>query len=799
MRSYQRGKGKTAFVLFLAAVLFTGTLAGCGGGTSDGAGTDGPEQEPVFGDGTAQTAMGRYTETELSLTENGQYRDFCQLLAGEGELYIPAYNSAGVRVGLEDFALKEEPDEELYPEALKTRSEEQDYLMDMAVADNNARMYTVFVSEGESGQESFYYDKYFLSADKTERLWADAVDKDTSVDFRYGGDGWFYVSDSWGKEDTRFYRVSAQSGETEYLCELEGSVIYFTICGNILFADMGDGIHMYDLEQKQEMEKDTVLCDFIGSDSRYSNGSMSFSYLLCSGKDDSIYVVSQKGLYRHVLYGGVMEQLIDGSLCSLGDISKMFIDMYVEESENGMPVFYLLYDTAELMRFAYDPDMPSVPDTVVTVYSLYECDNVRRVISGWQKKRPDVYVSYEVGLSGSDGVTKDDALKNLATRLAAGEGPDILILDDLPYASYKEKGVLADLGDVYEKLQAEHGYFDNIISALRDSGKLYCLPMSFVVPVLTGEAEDLKKIDSVESMIQAIRKKEVPAGTFKAGLRDEESVLQCLSFSMGQSLVREDGTLDREKLERFLELAKELYEADRENMSPEQLENQQLILQSFGSLDAQMRNRQGYYMSKKAGTLLQVNLSFGRKSGFTMGNLEGDIRYGFNDFYTLVQMQGHDYTVLPGEGKTCLPISMFGLSSASASPEAAKEFLQYALSDYLMETEHIDGISINRDALLKNEENPERDEAGNPSYEPYSYQAFSIQDGGRFEFEVAWCQPEVYESFNALLDGLDNVNLCDQMVIGTVLEEGVAAVNGSKSIEETADAIEKKMQLYLAE
>lgn len=791
-------KGKSALAVFLAAVLAAGCISGCGSKAPGDENTDVLMPESSGTGETPQISMGRYVETELDLAENGQYQDFHQLVDGEGELYIPGVNSQGAWVGLKEFARKEE-EAEAFPEAVKAHLEAQDYLLDMAVADNKARMYTIFRSELENGSESFYYDKYFLDADGVEHPWEDAGNKNIRVELRYGGDGWFYVSDSWNRENTRFYRVSAQSGETEYLCELEGSVVYFTICGRILFADMGDGIHMYDLEQKQEMEKDTVLFDFIESGSRYSNGNMSFSYLLCPGKDDSIYVVSEKGLYRHVLYGSVMEQLIDGSLCSLSDISKMFIDMYVEESDGEMPVFYLLYDTEKLIRFVYDPDMPSAPDTVVTVYSLYEQDNVRRVISGWQKKRPDVYVSYEVGVSGTDGVTKDDALKNLATRLAAGEGPDILLMDDLPYASYKEKGVLADLSDVYGELQAEYGYFDNIVGALRDSGKLYCLPMCFVVPVLTGEAKDLEGIDSVETMIQAIREKEVLDGVFKAGLMDEESVLQCLTYSMGQSLVGEDGALDREKLEKFLKLAKALYEADRETLSPEELEENQPILQSFGSLDEGMRTRQGYYMTKKATYLLCADLMYGGHYGFTIGTLEGNIRYDFNEFYALTQATGHDYMALPGEGKTCLPISMFGINAAAVSSEAAKEFVKYALSDYLLETEYMEGIPINRDALIKNEDNPEKDEAGNPSYEPYSFQSFGIQDGERIEYEVAWCAPEVYEKFNAMLDGLDTVNMCDQMVIWTVLDEGAAALNGSKSIEETADAIEKKMELYLAE
>lgn len=790
-------KRTAAFALFLAAALTAGTFAGCAHGTPGGESPESVFQEGAAAEEDPQTAMGRYMETELNLNEDGQTQDFHQLMSGEGEMYVPAFNSPGAWVDTDAFACKEGPD--TLPEPLKKRLG-QEYFTEMAVADNNARMYIIFVTEGENDSEQYYYDKYFLDAEGEEHPWEDAVDRSTSVNIIYGGDGWFYAAEHLGRDNARFYRVNAESGETEYLCEMEGSLVYYTVFGGMLFVDMHDGIHLFDLDRKQEAEEDTALSDFLKSGSRSNNGNFGWSYLIRPGKDGSIYVASDKGLYRHVLYGSAMEQMIDGSLCSLSDISKLLIDMAVEESESGMPIFYLLYDSGKLIRFTYDPEMPSVPDKVVTVYSLYADDNIRRVISGWQKKRPDVYVDYEIGVSGTDGVTRDDALKNLATRLAAGEGPDVLMMDDLPYASYREKGALLELGDLYEELKGEYDYFDNIIEALRDSGKLYCMPMSFDIPMITGKAETLAGIDSVEDLLQAVKEPEDPAGSSRAGMFSAEGALLCLTYSMGQSLVNEDGTLNREKLTLMLEQAKELYEADG---AAGRTDGGLLAMKTFGSLDAQMQNRQTYYRLRYLQSMLMVDLAYGGDFDFNMGVLDGNIRNGFNDAYAVTQKVGHDYALMPGDGKVCLPLTLLGVNSAAAAPEEAKEFVRYALSDYLMETEYMNGFPINRDALIKNEENPGKDAQGNPSYEPYVWHSFSVNDGAgpgdRIDFEVTWCRPEVYEKFNALLDGLDTVNLCDMTVLATVLEEGAEAVDGTRSIEETVDAIGEKLQLYLAE
>ena len=53
-------------------------------------------------------------------------------------------------------------------------------------------------------------------------------------------------------------------------------------------------------------------------------------------------------------------------------------------------------------------------------------------------------------------------LKTLNADIMAGKGPDILVLDGLPIASYMEKGLLADLSDVLDELKAGDGCFENM-------------------------------------------------------------------------------------------------------------------------------------------------------------------------------------------------------------------------------------------------------------------------------------------------------------------------------------------------
>lgn len=137
-----------------------------------------------------------------------------------------------------------------------------------------------------------------------------------------------------------------------------------------------------------------------------------------------VYLASESGIYSHVSGGSVMEQLADGALFTLGEPTRIPVAMLV--GENGS--FLIGYEDGLICSYVYDPDMPAVPEKQLNVYSLRDNASVRGAIASFRKKHPDVYVKLEIGMNGEDGVTANDAVKNLNTRLLANEGPDILLL-----------------------------------------------------------------------------------------------------------------------------------------------------------------------------------------------------------------------------------------------------------------------------------------------------------------------------------------------------------------------------------
>ena len=76
----------------------------------------------------------------------------------------------------------------------------------------------------------------------------------------------------------------------------------------------------------------------------------------------------------------------------------------------------------------------------------------------FQKEHPEIRIEIQDGMTGKDGVTATDAIKNLNTEIMAGEGPDVMLLDGLLEEDYIEKGMLEDISGIVESA----GILENI-------------------------------------------------------------------------------------------------------------------------------------------------------------------------------------------------------------------------------------------------------------------------------------------------------------------------------------------------
>lgn len=262
------------------------------------------------------------------------------------------------------------------------------------------------------------------------------------------------------------------SGEVFLTLELTPMLIQFQNDLMIIDGWDYDELLIYDMEKREYIE-DEVLGDFVKENykDRSNNGGSFYDLYFFMGEENILYLAGEnilylageKGLYRHVIGGSAIEQVIDGNLSVFNNPSYTLRGMLALDNSQ----FVALFSGGIVARFTYNPDIPTVPNEKLKVYSLKENKTVRQAVTLYQMAYPEIYVEYEIGMEDGSSVTREDALKSLNTKMMADDGPDVLILDNMPIDSYVEKGLLLDISPLLDGLSGDDALFGNFVEAFR--------------------------------------------------------------------------------------------------------------------------------------------------------------------------------------------------------------------------------------------------------------------------------------------------------------------------------------------
>lgn len=491
----------------------------------------------TFGGAKKGADMGRYVETVVELPGAGrQYWG----LAQEGEK-IRLISKVGVDIVSTDGGVTFEREKvENMPSGVMNLSERDPFYAVGAV--NGARVFRIS-KRASSGSDMDWIPVHYVITDAGEELELETLEG--SYDKYFYSQGYFYIYEAL-QDGARYHRLDPATGEMELLWEGHYNTYFITADDRLLYLVDDTGVHLFDLEKRElRTEQDQVLSDFIAEKYDLSEN---IPTMLCPYKD-GVYILTHQGMYWHRLYGETVEMVIDGGFCSMGAAGRTFTGLALRETE-GEPEFFVMYDGKELVRYTYDATLPAVPEAL-RVYSVYEDSQVSKAVSAFRTQHPEIPVIYEVGMNAAYGATVDDVLKNLATEIAAGKGPDILVMDDIPFDSYVEKGVLADLSVLREEM-TEETYFVNVVDSFARDGKQYAIPMTFAVPVLAGKGELLEGVESLSDLADLLEqeRKESDADYIFCTW-DAESTLRLLAQSSQGAWMR-DGALDVDAVREFL-------------------------------------------------------------------------------------------------------------------------------------------------------------------------------------------------------------------------------------------------------
>ena len=486
-------------------------------------------------------------------------------------------------------------------------------------------------------------------------------------------------------------------------------------------------------------------------------------------EQDDILYVNTDGIYTHRIGGSVSEQLVSGDLSSLKAGGMQFVSL-VMAGEKDILLHAIGSDGDKILRYHYDETVSAVPEKELRVYALRDSSLLRQGILLYQKQNPDVFVNLQIGMTGEDGVTAEDAVKALNTELLAGNVPDVLVLDGLPADSYIEKGILADISEVVDAVRAQDGIFENVVGAYRGADGCYRIPARFYVGLVLGEPEAVAAGASLPGLADFMEtEKAKNPDTNMLPPQTARELLQTMYETSGAGWFTENG-LNEEGLTEWLDAAGRIYAVDNHKEDASGTENGEELIGTAGSA--------------ALGILMKEN-RMGLDTASSVSNLA--------DILEVTEQMGGSYGLFAADQvHSFVPYLELGMSS-TAKPEA-KDFILTLLGKEAGSTDDT-GYPVNRAGWQ---------ELCAKSIELYGVEstvalAMSNEEGELVSLNYNHMTQEVCDAFEKLLESVDTPAPTDEVMEQFILDEAERYVLGETSLEDAVGAISQKVKLYLAE
>lgn len=789
-------KWKQAAAWLLAGALFMGA-AGCG----NSANTEVNGTSKGNGEGeAAESAQGRYVETQKQTPEGlATITDMTRL--SDGSIAIVDLDTGASHISSDNgdsWRKKELP-------ALAEKISEQTEIQGVAVAPDGGVFFS-YVDWGSYEEDTTENDaaQTQIEIEDEESTAMVVSDDGSTIEEHYmyiNADGTakelnlakgslylvFFLSDSVFMDEKTviamdiegsYYQIDVENETIEKMEDMPQSLNGIMFAKDYLLSTE----KIYQLSTDEAVE-DTVLKEFIGQE---TSGYKTMGVCL-DGEKNQLYLASASGLYSHVPGGSTMEKLLDGGLSNLGDPTKSVAALL--KNEDGS--FLVAYEDGEIDQYTYDEEAPSVPSQQLTIYTLKQNTTVSKAISIFRKNHPDIYVKQEIGMSGDYGVTEEDAIKNLNTRLLAGEGPDILILDGMPMDSYVEKEMLADLGTFADGLEEKNAYFSNILRAYQTEDGLYAVPIRYSVPILIGNASEMEGISNLTQFAERVEKlhETHSNATTMLGTYTPEELLERLYMTSSPAF-GQGKELDKNAVKEFLEQADKMYKTEQKNVTDEMLEQH---------TNMTVWNDEHGLSEENPAFGIDTTCAFEMVGGtqvFAAGALSS-----MEDFQMLNGILGTKentaFAFLPGQSeKVFSPKGIVGINAQTKEKELALSFMEILLGEEVQKADLGDGFPVNADAFDSFAQTSDPDAQ-------IGFVASTIdEDTGkesRVEFIADWPSEEKITALKEMIASLVTPTLSDETIKNAVMETGAKVLEGSLSIDEGCDEIVQKVELYLAE
>lgn len=588
--------------------------------------------------------------------------------------------------------------------------------------------------------------------------------KNQNAFYKYSSDGKFYVVEDQTirlYEDTQPSTINIDGGE---------SYLDSALCGQDFYLLVEDEtgtkqIRKYDLsEQIWENVENEELVQALKKTTGYGclAADSSAEMLYTEGKGIVKYSV-EKDETTHAINVEVLNSCIDTINEPITGLAVQGENIVVCTAGKSGSESNLYFLQKEQTKKTEKDKTDTGKNTVLKIYSLKENSMIRSSLAFFRREHTDISINYTVGYTGKDGFSVSDAIRKLNTEIMADEGPDIIVLDNLPVEEYISKGVLEPVTDIVNEKKDE--IFFNMIEGYNKESEIFCVPMTFRIPVVIGNSE-VVSAESSNAVIDQMEQQESQV------LTRQDFPYAAMYMFATSDMVEKDG-MNEEKLTVYY--------------------NDLLRLKEMGNVTDKIVGESDYSMNQTVDIFpygesdVPSDIYFGEAKAGVGQIAYADSYIKLNSARKQADIQ-FDYLNKSG-GNYYIPTEVLGINSRSSSKDAAKEFLSLYLTEEVQNTNTM-GFSINRNSMRNSA-------AVTDSPQYYSTIYKNLEDTSGLDLYTLST-----DEFNELLQFVELADTpvqVDAVITETVMEQADKILYEGLDVQTAVQTVCDKINLYLKE